>query len=205
LIILAYSKERFDFFSDGVIAIIITIMVLEIPLSNTFNFKDIINLLQSIIIFFTSFLIVGSFWNKHNFLLNSLEALNSRIIWMNHLFLYFLALMPIFTKWVLENPHEIVPVFSYDILFLLVNISFVLLAKAVVSDETLHRIHEKNHQDEKSVISLIIMALVVFLLLIITILVPKISIFLFIGFPIISSLLSIVDKDKLAVDKFKLY
>lgn len=88
---MAYSKERFDFFSDGVTAIIITIMVLEIPLSSTFNFEDIITLLESIIIFFASFIIVGSFWNKHNFLFNSLEVLNSRYYMDKSYFFVFLS------------------------------------------------------------------------------------------------------------------
>jgi uncharacterized membrane protein len=123
--------------------------------------------------------------------------------------LFFLALIPIFTKWVLEYPNEIVPVFSYDILFLLVNLSFVLLTKTVISDETFKKLHTKDHeirhqdepQDEKSITRLIVMTLIVFFLVIIAILIPKISIVLFIGFPIVSSLLNIVGKDKWIIGK----
>lgn len=203
---LAYSKERFDAFSDGVIAIIITIMALEIPLTNTFKFDDVITLLQSITIFFASFIIVGSFWSKHNFLLNSLKTVSSHIIWRNHLFLFFLALIPVFTKWVLENPNELIPVLSYDILFLFVNFSFILLARSVINKGTLKDLHikdnEEKHENEKSVFHLIVMIFIVLFLVIIAILIPEISIILFIGFPIVISLLNLIGEDKGIGGKF---
>lgn len=123
--------------------------------------------------FFASFVIVGSFWSKHNFLMNSLEKVNSNIIWKNYLFLFFLSLIPVFTKWVLENPEELVPVFSYDILFLFVNSTFILLAKSAVNKKKLHDLYEKHHEEndnEKSILNLIIMAFIVLVLVVIAIL-----------------------------------
>ncbi|KZX10420.1 TMEM175 family protein [Methanobrevibacter curvatus] len=200
---MGYSKERFDFFSDGVMAIIITIMVLEIPLTNTFKFNDLLTLLQSVIIFFASFIIVGSFWSKHNYVVNNLETVNGKIIWRNHLFLFFLALIPVFTKWVLENPNEIIPVICYDILYIVVNFSFIYLTSGVISKEKFQKIHEKHYEErekkrnERSILHPIVMIIIVIILGIISfrfVLIPEISIALFIGFPIVSSLINLYKK-----------
>ena len=199
-----FSKHRFEFFNDGVMAIIMTIMVLEIPLSNTFNVDKIIDLLRSIITFFVSFFIVGSFWNQHHRLIDGVKKINSKIIWQNHLFLFFLALLPIFTKWVIENPNEFIPAIAYDIVFFMVYLSYFFLAKVAIGKEKLEEIrklrlsmmeskYNKKMKILKMIIHLItIMLFIVFIILLFLIqkLITIITMLLII-YPVVFSLLKI--------------
>lgn len=89
-----FSKNRLETFSDGVIAIIITIMVLNIPLPDTFGFPEIAGLLRSILIFFVSFCIVGYFWSSHHFMLEQIPEVSNTLVWRNLLFLFFLGPHP---------------------------------------------------------------------------------------------------------------
>jgi uncharacterized membrane protein len=108
--------------------------------------------------------------------------------------------MPIFTKWVIENPDELVAAFAYDILFLLVNLSFILLTLAVISKEAFKDLHIKNHEakqkDERFIVHLIVMTFIVLFLLVISILISEILIVLFIGFHIVISLSNLIGEDK---------
>ncbi|KZX17673.1 hypothetical protein MBCUT_01510 [Methanobrevibacter cuticularis] len=191
-----YSKHRFEFFSDGVMAIIITIIVLEIPLTNNFSFEGITSFLYSIFIFFVSFFIVGSFWNKHHGLIDHAKKITNKIIWKNMIFLFFLALLPIFTKWVLENPDNLIPVLSYDILFILANISFFLIVKEIYREKMLKRNEIDRDNREHPSIHIFSIIITLILIIILAILFPQITIILFIGFPIIFSLMNIfLDKN----------
>ncbi len=127
-----YSKQRIEAFSDGVIAIIITIMVLGIPLPETTDLDGVLGFLRSIFVYFVSFVIVGSFWNQHNKIFSYVEEVTSTVIWVNLLYLFFLSLIPILTNWVLQYPDEIVPVICYDIVYLLVNISYAFIFKYII-------------------------------------------------------------------------
>ena len=195
-----FSKNRFEFFSDGVMAIIITIMVLEIPLTDNFTLVGIIHLLKSIFIFFASFLIVGYFWNKHHFLFDRVEKITNKIVWRNLIFLFFLALLPIFTKWVLENPNHLVPAIGYDILFVIVNLSYFFVVKGLKK--------EKRHDEEKFVemsreyirhhqLHVVVIVIIAILIVALAILLSQYFSYLIIGFPIIYSLVNmLVDKPK---------
>ncbi|MDF2942197.1 MAG: Integral rane protein [Herbinix sp.] len=191
-----FSKSRLETFSDGVMAIIITIMVLDIPLPEIFGFKEIMRLLSSILIFFVSFFIVGSHWNKHHNLFDIIHDVSNKIIWRNFLFLFFLSLIPIFTKWVMQNPDEIVPIIGYDLLYLLVNISYKFIWSGII--------HEKGNEDIKneidqmkadgkfSVLHFTIMIAFLIVIIIVLFSFPRISLILFIGFPVGSSLLNLL-------------
>jgi TMEM175 potassium channel family protein len=184
------SKHRFEFFSDGVMAIIITIMVLEIPLPMNFNYSGLISFLYSIFIFIVSFFIVGSFWNKHHWLIDKVDKITNKIVWRNMIFLLSLALLPLFTRWVLENPTELIPVIFYDILFIIVNLSYFIIAKEVYTEKhfTEKRIKRKNN---RQISHMLIMGILLAAFLILASFYPEITIILFMGFPIITSLLNI--------------
>ena len=217
------SKHRFETFSDGVMAIIITIIVLQIPLSNDFSLKGILTLLYLIFIFFVSFFIVGYFWNRHHGIFDSVEKITNRIVWRNMLFLFFLALLPIFTRWVLQNPTEIIPVVSYDILFVLLNICYFVLVREVINDRISEKASEvkegkensasvdflpehlqdhiaqerkENSNREHTPLQLILMGLVLIVLIIIAIIFPEVTIVLSMGFPLFFALLGIFFEDK---------
>ena len=113
------SKNRLEAFSDGVIAIIITIMVLDIPMPKSFTFNGIKTVLTSFFIYFISFIVVGSQWFKHNYLFSICNKISIKVVWRNILYLFFLSLMPYFTRLIIEYPKQVVPAIGYDIVFLL--------------------------------------------------------------------------------------
>lgn len=197
MIILNVSKHRFEFFSDSVMAIIITIMVLEIPLPTTFDYVGIMNFLYSIFIFVISFFIVGFFWNKHHWLIDQINEITNKIVWKNMVFLLFLALLPIFTKWVLENPTELIPVIFYDILFIFVNLRYFNIAKEVYKENSIER--KSVRKNNKIISQISIMMIILLILSIIGIFVPQITIILLIGFPVISSIINIIFEDKIEI------
>lgn len=129
------KKNRLEAFSDGVMAIIVTIMVLNIPLPSKFELNDILSFLASILVFFISFFIVGFFWHQHYRMFHDVEEISGKISWRNLLFLFFLSLLPIFTKWVVNNFGEVVPAVGYVIVFLLVNLSNQFMFSCLITDE----------------------------------------------------------------------
>ncbi len=182
------SKHRFEFFSDGVMAIIITIMVLEIPLPNSTGFSELPHFLFNILIFFVSFFIVGSFWNKHHWIIDKVEVITSKLVWRNMVFLFFLALLPLLTRWVLENPNQLVPLLCYDILFILVSLGFFFMGKEIyVELETpkRNRLKDRNHQISNFIVMIFLLVFFIALFLFF----PEITLLLFLVFPIISSLI----------------
>lgn len=133
-------KARIEAFSDAIIAIIITIMALELPIPKQNNFEEIKNFILSLFIFFESFIIIGNFWHKHCMLFREAQKINDKISWKNLLFLFVISLFPLFTKWVINDFKNVLPAISYLILFILANmishsILFSLLDEKIEDDE----------------------------------------------------------------------
>lgn len=194
------SKNRLEAFSDGIIAIIITIMVLNIPLPDKFGFEDIMRLLGSILVYFVSFFIVGAQWSYHHMLFEKLQHVTNKIIWRNFLFLFFLSLMPIFTKWVIQHPNETVPAIGYDVLFILVSLSYHLIRNSAMNDEgysdfrkEMERIKEKG---TNSFLHIIIMIAVILGIIVLSLIYPTISILFFIALPVASSLNNLISDNR---------
>jgi len=202
---MVYSKHRFEFFSDGLMAIIMTIMVLEIHISDAFSLESIVELLKSILIYFISFFIVGWFLNRHHHLIDNTKEITQKIIWRNLLFLFFVALVPVFTKLIIENNANNIAIIAYDIVFLLANVSFFVLEKETrkqLTKEELEkikiiRIGRMSHK--YSYIKFVIGCIILLGLVVLSIIFPRFSIIMYIVFPIIVAIMSIFiehDKDK---------
>ena len=143
------TKHRLESFSDGVIAIIITIMVLSIPLPASFAAGDLLGFLLSLFIYLVSFIVVGSFWNVHHRVFHYIDGVTNRLIWYNFSFLFFLSLIPIFTKWVIEHPGVLIPAIGYDVIFILVQFCSSLIFHLVASTserEEIKSMREKRKQ-----------------------------------------------------------
>jgi len=202
-----YPKHRFEFFSDGIMAIIMTIMVLEIPISKAFSFQDIENFVKPILIFFVSFFVVGWFLNRHHHLINNTKIITNKIFWKNILFLFFVALVPVFTKLVIESDANNMAIILYNIIFLLANVSFIILGhearKQITAEEA--EIINAHHREMRELagkkyiyIKLIIGFVWIMLLglVVSSILFPKISLILYIGFPIAFALVNmLIERD----------
>ena len=131
------NKNRLEAFSDGVLAIIITIMVLEIKVPEGGHWKDLVPLFPVFLSYVFSFTYIGIYWGNHHHLLHSVKQVSSQMIWANINLLFWLSLIPFATGWMGENNFEPDTVALYGIDLLLSGLSFFLLQKAV----------EKNSHD----------------------------------------------------------
>jgi uncharacterized membrane protein len=156
------TKSRLEAFSDGVIAIIITIMVLELKKPHGTNWEAIKEVLPSFGSYVMSFVLVAIYWGNHHHLLHTVTHINSKIIWANTHLLFWLSLVPFATGWAGEHFFP-VPVAVYAALQAICGIAYYILLRAIVSSHSHHSgLHESlEKQSRKGVTSLIIYILAV--------------------------------------------
>ena len=121
------NKSRLEAFSDGVIAIIITIMVLELKVPHNPTWQSYFDAYPVFISYALSFVFVGLFWVSHHHLLHSAVKVNNKVLWMNMLALFWLSLIPFATASMGENSFSSVTVTVYAIILILVPLSYILL------------------------------------------------------------------------------
>lgn len=126
------TKGRLEAFSDGVIAIIITIMVLEIHAPDGATLADLRTLLTPFLSYLVSFLLDGTYWNNHHHLLQAADRINGRILWANLLFLFVFSLIPVSVSWINKTNFAAVPTRVYIILNIAVSLCYFLLQKEIV-------------------------------------------------------------------------
>jgi uncharacterized membrane protein len=122
-------------FSDGVIAIIITIMVLELRPPHDPKLQALTSLIPVLLSYVMSFIYIGIYWSNHHHLLHAAEHVNGRVLWANLHLLFWLSLIPFATAWMGENHFAQWPVALYGILLLLAAIAYSILVRALL---TLH-------------------------------------------------------------------
>src|SRR5215210_2853180 len=110
------TKTRLEAFSDGVIAIIITIMVLELKIPHGSSLHDILPLLPVFISYVLSFIMIGIYWGNHHHLLHTCNKVNSAMIWANLHLLFWLSMVPFATAWMGESNFKSTPVAVYAII-----------------------------------------------------------------------------------------
>jgi len=156
------TKSRLEAFSDGVIAIIITIMVLELKTPHGTNWEAIKEVLPSFGSYAMSFVLVAIYWGNHHHLLHTVSHINSKIIWANTHLLFWLSLIPFATGWAGEHFSPI-PVAVYAALQAICGIAYYILLRAIVSSHShLSGLHESlEKQSRKGVTSLIIYTLAI--------------------------------------------
>jgi uncharacterized membrane protein len=135
----AISTSRTEAFSDGMFAIIITIMVLELKAPHGTSWKDIEPLLPKLISYVMSFLFVGVYWGNHHHLLHTVKRLSPAIMLSNLHLLFWLSLIPFITGWVGENHFASLPVALYAALLDICGLSYTLLQKMI----------EASHPDDQ--------------------------------------------------------
>lgn len=121
------SKERLLAFSDGVIAIIITIMVLELKVPHGATLADLVKLAPVFVSYVLSFLHVAIYWNNHHHMLHTVETVDGMTLWANTHLLFWLSLMPFATAWMGENSFAPLPVAVYGVTLLLSAIAYAIL------------------------------------------------------------------------------
>src|SRR6476659_10192789 len=118
------NKTRLETFSDGVLAIIITIMVLELKTPLTESSHDIRRMLYDIGTYLLSFVFVATFWGNHHHLLHTVKVVSAKIIWSNMLVLFFMSLIPFTTRWMGEMHFDSLTVACYGAVLLLNSFGF---------------------------------------------------------------------------------
>ena len=124
--------ERLSGFSDGVIAIIITIMVLELKVPHGGDLEALRSSLPVFLSYVLSFLYVAIYWNNHHHLLHTCRRVNGAILWANTHLLFWLSLIPFATAWLGENHVAALPTALYGVALLMPAIAYVLLQTAIV-------------------------------------------------------------------------
>jgi uncharacterized membrane protein len=126
------NKGRLEAFSDGVIAIIITIMVLEMKVPHGATLADLQPLLPVFLSYVLSFVFVGIYWNNHHHMLHACRQISAGVLWANLYLLFWLSLMPFATGWMGENHFEALPTAVYGGVLLMAGFAYLLLQRAII-------------------------------------------------------------------------
>jgi len=126
------TTGRLEAFSDGVIAIIITIMVLEMKVPHGDALKDLRPLLPVFLSYVLSFLYVGIYWNNHHHMLHTCSSVTGAMLWANLHLLFWLSLFPFTTGWMGENHFTAAPTALYGLVLLMAAIAYLLLQEAII-------------------------------------------------------------------------
>ncbi len=129
----AMPKTRLEAFSDGVIAIIITIMVLEIRTPHGADLTALRPLVPVVLCYVLSFVFLGIYWNNHHHLLHAARHINGRIMWANLHLLFWLSLIPFTTRWVGETRGEPWPTALYGVVLLMAACGYTILQTTIVA------------------------------------------------------------------------
>jgi len=126
------STRRLEAFSDGVMAIIITIMVLEMKIPQGDSLEQLRPLLPVFLSYILSFIFVGIYWNNHHHMLHACTVVTGGILWANLHLLFWLSLLPFTTGWMGENHFTAIPTALYGMVLLLTAISYYLLQQVII-------------------------------------------------------------------------
>ncbi|HZS66158.1 MAG TPA: TMEM175 family protein [Burkholderiales bacterium] len=132
------GKERLTAFSDGVIAIVITIMVLELRLPHGADWATLAGLGPHFLSYVLSFIYLAIYWNNHHHLLHTVTHVDGRILWANSNLLFWLSLIPAATAWLGDNVAAPVPTAVYGAVLLMPSIAYLLLQMAIVNRQGRH-------------------------------------------------------------------
>ncbi|WNR45391.1 TMEM175 family protein [Paenibacillus roseipurpureus] len=127
------KANRMEAFSDGVLAIIITIMVLEFKVPEGHDWHALIELGPKVLSYLFSFVYIGIYWNNHHHLLHMIRTMNGRLMWLNLMLLFWLSLVPFTTAWMGESDFAPTPTALYGIILLLAAISYRVLQLAILN------------------------------------------------------------------------
>ena len=151
------TRNRMEAFSDGVLAIIITIMVLELKVPRGADFADLREDLPLLLGYVLSFIYVGIYWTNHHHLVNAVTTVSGPILWANLHLLFWLSLIPATTAWTGEHPLASAPTCIYGIVLLMCAIAYMLLQRIIVrgsgKDSSLTRSIGKDVKGKASIIS----------------------------------------------------
>ncbi|OYX32816.1 MAG: hypothetical protein B7Y99_08055 [Caulobacterales bacterium 32-69-10] len=144
------TKGRLEAFSDGVIAIIITIMVLELKIPHGTAWADLGPLIPTFLSYGLSFVVLGIYWTNHHHMIHVVKTVTGTILWANLHLLFWLSVVPFVTAWMGENHYAAIPVALYGFVLFMAGFAFTILAHLLVRhegpDSTLAKAVGRNHK-----------------------------------------------------------
>ncbi len=150
------GSGRLEAFSDGVLAIIITIMVLELKVPHGDDLASLSPLIPVLLSYVLSFIYVGIYWSNHHHLLHAVRHVNGGILWANLHLLFWLSMIPFVTGWMGENHFAAWPVALYGVVLLFAAIAYFILVRALISehgeDSAIARAMGKDFKGKVSVV-----------------------------------------------------
>lgn len=150
------NKGRLEAFSDGVLAIIITIMVLELKVPHSPELSSLVPMLPTLFCYLISFIYVGIYWSNHHHLMHSVRKVNGAILWANLHLLFWLSLVPFTTAWMGENHFPLWPVVFYGFNLMMSGVAYYILTRTLLSiegpDSTLARALKCDYKGKISVV-----------------------------------------------------
>jgi uncharacterized membrane protein len=156
------SKDRLEAFSDGVFAVLITIMVLELKVPHGTDWASLSPLLPVFLTYILSFIFLGIYWNNHHHMLQATEAVNGTILWANLHLLFWLSLVPFVTGWMGENHFAPLPTAIYGVVLFMSAIAFTILANRIVAHQGPHSmLADAFGKDLKGKASLVLYAIAI--------------------------------------------
>lgn len=132
------SKTRLEAFSDGVIAILITIMVLELKVPHGTDWEALHPTVFTLLMYLLSFIFLGIYWSNHHHMLHATSRVNGTVLWANLHLLFWLSLVPFVTNWMGENGFTALPTAIYGVVLLAAAIAYTILQATIIAQEGPH-------------------------------------------------------------------
>lgn len=154
------DKTRLEIFSDAVIAIVMTIMVLELKVPHGTSLEALRPLAPEFLAYILSYINLGIYWSNHHHMLHATDHIDGRIMWANLHLLFWLSLIPFTTAWMAENQFATITVFLYGAILLLAGIAYLILYTSIISHcDANQDLREVVGDNRKGKVSLVMYAL----------------------------------------------
>ena len=153
------TKTRLEAFSDGVIAILITIMVLELKVPHGTDWSALRPVVPSLLTYLLSFIFLGIYWNNHHHMFHAAERIHGNVLWANLHLLFWLSLVPFATGWMGENHFAAIPTAVYGVVLLCAAIAYTILQATIIAGQGEHsQLAAAVGDDRKGKVSLLLYA-----------------------------------------------
>jgi uncharacterized membrane protein len=151
------TKSRLEAFSDGVLAIVITVMVLELRPPPGVDLDALSSLLPGLGMYLLSFIYIAIYWNNHHHLLYATETIGGSVLWANQHLLFWLSLIPFVTAWVVRSDLATLPTACYGLVLLLSGVAYLMVTRTILRHQPAHSpLHRAIGRDNKGKLSLLL-------------------------------------------------
>lgn len=158
------EKSRLESFTDAIIAIIMTILVLELKVPHSAEFSALWDMKEQILVYALSFFLLAIYWVNHHHLMNMATKVNSKILWISIIMLFWMSLIPFVTAWVGAYTDSLVPSVTYGVIFLLTNISYGFLSNELIKENGKNsKVYNVYNKNTKMSLTIVLSILVNFL------------------------------------------